>query len=216
MTAGVTVLNVGYRLAPEHPFPAQVDDAFGVVKWATRHAVKLDIDPERIAVGGDSAGANLATVAALLAKRAGGPSLKYQLLFYPGVDTSFDTPAYEENKDARILTTSMSKWIWRQYLGTYYDKRDDRAVPMHAPDLAGLPPAMVLIAQYDPLRDEGRIFADKLRGAGVPVELRCAPTLPHGYVRAFGISADVRAELDAAAASLRKALNVTEQPRLDR
>jgi acetyl esterase len=206
--AGVVVINVGYRLAPEHAFPAQVDDSIGVLRWVAQEAIALDIDPHRIAIGGDSAGANLATVAALIAKREGAPAVSFQLLFYPGIDTAFDLPSFEENRDAPVLSTAMSKWIWRQYLGPYFGSQDDRAVPMHATDLAGMPPAMILVANHDPLRDEGVLYAQKLIREGVSVELRSAARLPHGYVRAFAMSSDVREELDAACASLRRALLV--------
>jgi acetyl esterase len=204
--AGVIVINVGYRLAPEHAFPAQVDDSIGVLRWASSQAATLGIDPGRIAIGGDSAGANLATVAALMAKREGGPAVRFQLLFYPGIDTAFDLPSFEENKNAPVLSAAMSKWIWRQYLGPYFERRDHRAVPMYADDLAGMPPAIILVANHDPLRDEGVMYAQKLIRAGVSVELRSAARLPHGYVRAFAMSSDVRDELDAACASLRRAL----------
>ncbi len=206
LDAGVVVFNVGYRLAPEAPFPAQIDDACQSLAWLIGNAGRFNLDPQRIAIGGDSAGAHLATVAALQARQSAGPQPCFQLLFYPGVDTAFNWPSFRENADAPVLSAKASEWIWRRWLGKAIEQRDERITPLHATDATGLPPAMVLVAQYDPLRDEGIAYAEKLVRAGVPVQLRCAMTLPHGYVRAFQASAAVRVELEAAAQALQQAL----------
>ena len=161
------VVSVDYRLAPEHRFPAAIDDCFAATEWAAEHAADLGADPTRIAVGGASAGGNLAAAVALLARERGGPALTHQALIYPVTNHAFDTPSYESNADGYSLTKRSMQWYWDHYLGR--DGGDWRASPAQAKDLSGLPPALVVTAEFDPLCDEGEAYAERLRQAGVPV-----------------------------------------------
>jgi len=204
---GCTVVSVDYRLAPEHKFPAAIDDAEAATRWVFDNAVQLGIDPERIAVGGDSAGGNLAAAVSLTLRDAGGPRLAYQLLIYPVADHNLDTPSYIANGDGYRLTRSAMLWYWNHYLRTPADADDQRASPLRAASLAGLPPALVATAEYDPLLDEGRAYADRLRQAGVDVEYREYPGLVHGFVAQGGVVDRAQVALGELAAALRKALS---------
>ena len=187
--AGCVVASLEYRLAPEHPFPAAVDDAFAATRWVFDNAETLNpgIDPRRIAVGGDSAGGNLAAAVSLLARDQGGPPLVYQLLIYPVIDYAFDTPSYRDNAEGYLLTRDAMIYYWRQYLRDESAAQDPRAAPLRAADLANLPPALVVTAEYDPLRDEGRAYADRLRADGTPAEYREVPGLIHGFATSAGV-----------------------------
>ena len=185
LCAGVRcrVISVGYRLAPENKFPAAPDDCLAALRWAARNADALDIDPSRIFVAGGSAGANLATVTALRARDAGEPALLGQVLFYPIV--GFHTPATESSlafATGHYLTRADVIWFWEQYLRGDADAQDPHAVPLAAPSLAGLPPALVITAEYDPLRDEGEHYAQRLRGEGVAVTLTRYEGMVHGFM----------------------------------
>ena len=174
--SGCIVVSVDYRLAPEHPYPAARDDAWTAVTWVAEHAAEIGADPERLAVGGDSAGANLATVACLMAREQGGPAITFQVLVYPSPDCSedaFEMPSHKENGEGGHLITNadIRRW-WSHYLSGGADPRDPHVSPLHAPDLSGLPPALVVTAEYDPLRDPGEAYARRLSEAGVPTELR--------------------------------------------
>ncbi|MFE1954956.1 MULTISPECIES: alpha/beta hydrolase [Streptomyces] len=170
---GATVVSVDYRLAPEHPFPAAFEDAYTALRWAA------DTHPGRpLSVAGDSAGGNLAAVTALLARDRGGPALTAQHLYYPMLDPARDTASYTENARGYFVTADHLRWYWEQYLTGPADALDPRATPFAARDLSGLPPAFVVTAGFDPLRDEGRRYAELLAAAGVPVE-------HHGYDEAF-------------------------------
>ena len=179
------VVSVDYRLAPEHKFPAAAEDAYAATLWAAQHATSFGGDPERIAVGGDSAGGNLAAVVALMARDRGGPSLVYQLLVYPVTDYGFDTPSYGENAEGYLLTRDSMRWFWGHYLKDEADGADPYASPLRAESLAGLPPALVITAEFDPLRDEGAAYATRLREAGVPVQYSSYEGMIHGF---FGMS----------------------------
>ncbi|CCH72194.1 alpha/beta hydrolase [Nostocoides australiense] len=168
----VAVLNVGYRLAPEHRFPAAVDDAVAAFRWAHEHAEQLGLDPERIAVGGDSAGGNLAAVVAQVTHREGGPMPAYQLLGVPVTQLGATTRSRELFGEGYFLTKANMDWYEANYLGPDGDPSDVRASPLLAHDLAGLPPAYVAVAGFDPLRDEGIAYAEKMRAAGVDVTVR--------------------------------------------
>jgi acetyl esterase len=183
--AAATVVSVDYRLAPEHPYPAAVLDADLAVAWARGHgAAQLGFDPGRVAVGGDSAGGNLATVAALHARDA----VRAQLLVYPALDAAMDSDSYREFADFTLLTRDAMEWCWRTYLGSDLDARasEPDACPLHA-DLAGAPPAYVAVAGHDVLRDEGIAYARALEAAGVEVTLREYADMTHGFLRWGGV-----------------------------
>ncbi len=205
--AHAAVVAVDYRLAPEHPFPAAVEDAAAVLDWIATRASKLDLDSKRIAVAGDSAGGNLAAASTLLARERGGPRLVYQLLFYPDLDTDFDTPSYRAYGEGLLLTTAMSRWYWSQYLGGDPTTDDPLAAPLKAASHAGLPPACIVIAELDALAHEDATYAAKLRAAGVPVEVQHAERLIHGFLRGLGTIPRVDAAFDRATAALGRALH---------
>lgn len=178
---GCVVVSVGYRLAPEHKFPAAVDDAVAATQWVADHAAELGGDPARVAVAGDSAGGNLAAVVSLLARDAGGPALAFQVLVYPVTDYEFESPSMRENATGYFLELESMRWFYTQYLNDERDGADWRFSPTRAAAFAGLPPAFVLTAELDPLRDQGEAYAHKLRAAGVPVELRRYDGVFHGF-----------------------------------
>jgi acetyl esterase len=188
--AGAHVLAIDYRLAPEHPFPAAVEDARAALSWASAHAQELGADPGRIGVGGDSAGGNLAAVAAQLAARDGGPAPVLQLLIYPATDCTRHRRSRELFGDGFFLTSSQMDWFEENYLGSVGGAscRDPRASPLIAKDLSGLAPAIVVTAGFDPLRDEGEEYADALRAAGTPALSRRFPAFVHGFIGAAGVS----------------------------
>lgn len=181
--AKVIVVSVDYRLAPEHPFPAAIEDAVAATVWAQGHARELGGDPERVGVAGDSAGGNLAAVVALLTRDRAAGALKLQLLVYPVTNAGLDTPSYRQFADeGGYVTLAEMKWFWDQYVGTG-DRSHPYASPLRA-DLSGLPPALVILAECDPLRDEGMAYADKLRAAGNEASHRCYEGVFHGF---FGL-----------------------------
>jgi acetyl esterase len=186
--AGCVTISVDYRLAPEHKFPAAPDDCLAALRWAAANAIEISGDPARIAVGGDSAGGNLATVVALLARDAGGPPLAGQLLLYPVTDHyRVDLPSYAENAEGYFLTMDDMVWFWDHYLSSADEAIDPRASPLRAADLGGLPPALVITAEYDPLRDEGEAYAQRLREAGVPTTHTRYAGAIHGFFSMAGI-----------------------------
>ncbi|GAA4323451.1 alpha/beta hydrolase [Pigmentiphaga soli] len=199
VTLDASVIAVDYRLAPEHPFPAAVTDAVDAVSWAFRHALPLGIDPERLAVGGDSAGANLATVAALtLAGLA--PPIVAQLLLYPVADQSRDHPSRTECAEGYVLTRRALDYYASLYFTDAAQRRDWRASPLLCPDLSRLPPTLVVTAGFDPLRDEGQAYARRMAKAGVRVDHYCYDGQIHGFATR---SKDVPEALDAIARSAR-------------
>jgi acetyl esterase len=207
--AGVRVLSVDYRLAPEHPFPAAVDDALAALRFAAREAAALGIDPARIAVGGDSAGGNLAAVVAQLAVRGSeSPPPAFQLLFYPVTDLSKKHASYRLFADGFFLTERQMDWYRDHYLAHEDDALDPRVSPLLAKDLAGLAPAYVATAGFDPLRDEGEAYAARLRDAGVAVTLRRHPGQIHGFCNVTALSRSARAAMREAAAALRAGLGI--------
>ena len=200
--AGVIVMSVDYRLAPEHRYPAAADDAYAATAWAAEHAAELGGDPSRLVVAGDSAGGNLAAVTALRARDSGGPALALQVLIYPVTDVGQDTGSYQENAEGFFLTAAHMRWYWGCYLGPGGDGRGPYASPLRAVNLGGLPPAVVLTADCDPLRDEGNAYAERLRAAGVPVTANCYPGMFHGFFRL----SDVLDQAAAAQRAVREAL----------
>ena len=202
---GCVVANVDYRLAPEHRYPAAVEDSYAATKWVADNATRLGVDAGRIGVGGDSAGGNLAAAVTLMAKERGGPALKLQVLVYPVTRHAYDTASYKDNAEGYMLTRASMEWFWAHYLGPDGDGRQPYASPLDAPSLDGLPPALVITAEYDPLRDEGEAYADRLRRAGVPVTLTRYPGMIHGFFRMINIMDKARAARDEVASALRKA-----------
>ena len=176
------VVSVGYRRAPEHKYPAAVADAYAALQWVGTSAGEILGDPQRLAVGGDSAGGNLAAAVSLAARDRGGHQPVFQLLIYPVTDYHFDTPSYRENAEGRFLTLDDMRWFWGNYLAREQDGSQPYASPLQAADLRGLPPALVVTAEYDPLRDEAEAYAARLRGSGVPVTLTRYDGLIHGFV----------------------------------
>lgn len=179
--AGCIVVAVDYRLAPEHKFPAAPEDCYAATKWAVLNAAAFGGDPSRIAVGGDSAGGNLAAAVAQMAADRGAPTLTYQLLVYPVTDAASNTPSYRENADGYLLTHDLMQWFWKQYLATDEDGKNAYASPLQARELRRVAPAYVITAEFDPLRDEGEAYAARLKDAGVPVEAKRYAGAIHGF-----------------------------------
>jgi acetyl esterase len=204
--AGVRVLSVDYRLAPEHPFPAPVDDALAAFRFAVDHAAELGADPARIAVGGDSAGGNLAAGVARLASADGAPAPAFQLLFYPWLDLVAERPSYDLFGEGFYLTRSDLRWYRSRYLAEESQAADPRCSPLAAEELAGVPPAYIAVAGFDPLRDDGEEYAARLRDAGVTVALRRHPGLIHGFANTAAIGHAAREAVLEAAGALRMAL----------
>ena len=199
------VVSVEYRLAPEHKCPAAVDDAVATTKWVAANVAALGGDPARLAVGGDSAGGNLAAIVALDARDRGGPPIAYQLLIYPAVDFTARGGSLDRFAEGYFLTRAGIEQSRNWYLNGPEDERDWRASPALAQSLAGLPPAFVFTAGFDPLLDEGRAFADALKSAGVPVEYKCYDGMIHGFLRMGGVLDQAIVALDESAAALRRA-----------
>ena len=176
------VVAIDYRLAPEHKFPAAVDDAFAAYRWLRSHAAELGGDPMRVAVAGDSAGGNLAAVVSQLAASGGVPVPTCQVLIYPAVDFALDTASHGELADGHVIPRDRILWYMEQYLPAGVDRNEPRASPIRAKDLAGQPPALIVTAGFDPLRDEGHAYAERLRAAGVAVVDREYPGQIHAFV----------------------------------
>jgi acetyl esterase len=189
-----------------------VDDCYAAARWVAEHADELAVDPARLAVGGDSAGGNLAAGVTLLARDTGGPRLVHQLLVYPNTDYQSDTPSLRENTDPLLFNRTSVDWYWRQYLRTPADGGHPLASPLRAPDLTGVPPATVLTAEYDPLRDQGEQYAERLRQSGVPVELVRYPGMVHGFFAMAGVLDTATRALAYAADRLRRAFAETRVP----
>lgn len=203
---GALVVSVDYRLAPEHPFPAALDDARAATAWVVDHAEELGGDPQRVAVAGDSAGANLAAAVCLAARDAGGPRLALQVLIYPVVDATLAQPSVAELALGYGLTLSTMRWFVDQYLPDPSARLDPLASPLAAPDLSGLPPAVVVTAGYDLLRDQGDAYAARLRAAGGEVVLRRHPGLVHGFLGMAPQVDAAAAAVDLLCADVRRAL----------
>lgn len=182
LRSGALVVSIDYRLAPENKFPAAVEDCDAAYRWLRAHAGELGGDPARVGVAGDSAGGNLSAVVSQLAARAGVPVPTCQVLIYPAVDFVLETASHRELEDAHIIPRDRIIWYMEQYLSGEADRADLRASPLRATDLAGQPPTLVVTAGFDPLRDEGRAYADRLRAAGVDVVYREYPGQIHAFV----------------------------------
>jgi acetyl esterase len=180
--ARCAVVAVDYRLAPEHQFPCAVDDCFAATKWVADQAAALGIDPTRLAVGGDSAGGNLAAVISILARETGGPTIAFQLLLYPTTDMHHDRASTQELADGYLLTRPVMHYFRGNYLRSEADRDDWRASPLLARELSHLPPALIITAGFDPLKDEGKAYAERLNVAGVPAAYTCYEGTIHGFI----------------------------------
>jgi acetyl esterase len=212
--AGCLVVAVDYRLAPEHRFPAAPEDAFAATRWVQSSAGELGIGGDRqgaprVAIAGDSAGGNLAAVVSLMCRDRGAPPPALQVLIYPATDYNLQTPSYRACAEGYMLTRDAMAWFWRQYLTCDEDGHRPYASPLRANDLAGLPRALVVTAQYDPLCDEGEAYAQKLTAAGVPTRLVRYDGMIHGFLRRLTTFPAAKAALGEIAREVRSAFEVT-------
>ena len=186
--SGCAILSVNYRLAPEHKYPAAVDDAYAAVQWASRNGEQFGWDGQRLAVMGDSAGGTLATVACLRAREEGGPPIRLQVLIYPVLDSNYDTQSYRQfGASWGVLTKTDMAWFHCHYLSHPDQLNLPYVSPLRATDLTGLPEALLIVPAADPLRDEGLAYADRLRRSGVPTEARVYPGMIHGFWQMGGV-----------------------------
>lgn len=204
--SGCAVVSVDYRMGPEHRFPAAVDDSMAALRWVLDNALMLGVDPSRVAVGGDSAGGNLAAVMCLMARDAGGPGIRYQLLIYPATDQRAGSESHRRNGEGYLLTADLMAWFRRQYHNDEGEYLDWRASPLLAGSHAGLPPALVLTAGYDPLVDEGQAYARALSDAGVSVESVCYEGQIHGFITMGKLIDEANEAVERCASALAKAL----------
>jgi len=203
---GAVVVSVDYRLAPEHPFPAAIEDCFAATAWVSGHSADLDIDPDRLAVMGDSAGGNLAAAVCLRARDAGGPDIAFQVGVYPALAGDVAFPSQEENAEGYFLTQADMEWYWHHYVPEPADRRNPLAAPLLASDLGGLPPSHIVTAEHDPLRDEGEAYANRLREAGVPSTNTRYGGMIHGFFNMGAVLPAAAQAFDDTAAILRRAL----------
>jgi acetyl esterase len=203
--AGVLIVSVDYRLAPEHKFPAAAEDSYAASRWAAMHANDIGGDSRRVAVAGDSAGGNLAAATALYARDKGGPRLVLQVLVYPVTNYDFDTASYHENAVGYGLTRDRMIFYWGSYLASPRDGESPYASPLRAKDLHGLPPALILTAQYDPLRDDGEAYAARLHQAGIPVHVTRYLDMTHGFLASAATYPQANKAVQEIAMALRKA-----------
>ena len=205
--AGCVVVSVDYRLAPEDRYPAAAEDCYAVTRWVAENgADELGIDPSRIAVGGDSAGGNLGAAVALMARDRGGPDIAFQLLVYPVTDADFSRPSYIENAEGYFLTTSAMEWFWGHYVPDAAQRAEAYCAPLRAEDLTGLPPALVITAEFDPLRDEGEAYGARLQEAGVDTVLTRYDGMIHGFFAMGALTQRAQDAVDQATAALKTAL----------
>jgi acetyl esterase len=206
--AGCVTVSVDYRLAPEHKFPAGPEDCYAATKWVAENAVAIGCDAKRIAVSGSSAGATLAAATALMARDRGGPKIAYQLLVYPATQRELDTPSQKQfaTDGYYILSRADMEWFWGHYLASDADAANPYACPARAKSLAGLPPAMVITAEFDPLRDEGEAYAARLREEGVATVLKRYNGVTHGFFGMPTVIEKSRHAIAQASAALRGAI----------
>jgi acetyl esterase len=203
---GGTVVAVNYRRAPEAPFPAPLDDCWAVLQWVAAEKAALSIGSGRLAVAGDSAGGNLAAALAIKARDNNGPAIAAQVLHVPVTNHDYTTPSYAENADGYLLTKELMEWFWGHYLADEADGANPLASPLRVDNLAGLPPALVQTAEFDPLRDEGAAYAQRLSDAGVPTQHTNIPGMIHDPFVFFGVFPKARAVVDDAVDFLRQHL----------
>ncbi len=204
--SGASVVSVDYHLAPEHKFPAAADDAWAATRWVVANAARLGVDAARLAVGGDSAGGNLAAVVTLLAREQQAPAIGLQVLLYPVTDLAAEARSYRDFAEGYLLTRDGMRWFIAHYLGARDEAADWRASPIRARSLAGLPPALIVTAGFDPLRDEGEAYAGRLRDAGVRVDYVCYGGMIHGFVPMGRLIDTASRAVSLIAASLRQTL----------
>jgi len=206
--AGCVTVSVDYRLAPEHRFPAGPEDCYAATKWVSDNAAALGCDASRIAVGGTSAGANLAAAVSLMARDRGAPKIGYQLLVYPATRRELDTPSHKQfaTDGYYILSRADMEWFWGHYLANEADAANPYACPARAKSLGGLPPALVITAEFDPLRDEGEAYAARLREEGVATVLKRYDGVTHGFFGMASVVEKSRVAITEASAALRRAI----------
>jgi acetyl esterase len=204
--SGSMVLAVDYRRAPEARFPIALEETYAALRWAAQHAEEIGGDATRLAVAGDSAGGNLAAAVALYSRDQGGPRISFQVLIYPVINYGFDTASYYQNAEGYGLTRDVMIYFWNSYLSSPADADNPYASPLRAKDLSGLPPALILTAQYDVLRDEGEAYAARLRQAGVPVRLTRYLEMNHGFIGLGAVFEQSRRALQEIGEALKSAL----------
>ena len=205
--SGASVLSVAYRLAPEAPFPAAADDTYAAYLWLRTHAAALGGGNAHIVVAGDSAGGNLAAVLCQMARDRGVPIPAFQVLFYPATTGSEPVPSRRTYANGYMLTVGMMNWFKALYLQDPEHERSPYYAPAHAADFTGLPPALIVTAEFDPLRDEGSFYAERLRSAGVPVDYECTPGAIHGFLMFCALMPKARRVLRTAGRRIRAALD---------
>jgi acetyl esterase len=204
--SGCRIISIDYRLSPEHPFPAAVEDAFAAAEWVASNAAQLGIDPERLAIGGDSAGGNLAAVVTQIARDTGAPKLAFQMLLFPAADLGADTASRRDFAEGYLLDMKTMHWFGNHYLGTNGDAKHPQASPLLADKFTGLPPAFVMVAGFDPLHDEGIAYAEKLHSAGIAVTIEDYPDLVHDFIYLVSVLPQASEALAKAASALKGAL----------
>jgi len=205
--ARVALLSIDYRLAPEHPFPAAVEDAIAAMDWASLNAQDLGCDPNRLGLTGSSAGGNLAAVCALEARDRGGPHIRHQLLVYPVLDADFDRPTMHAFAEGLLLERDAMQWFWHHYCPQEDQRAHFRATPINADSFVGLPPTYLALAAMDPLLDEGLDFGVKLMDAGVRTEIRVAPRMIHGFFGMASMSETAQEEVIRACRAMKADLH---------
>jgi len=208
--AGCIVVSVDYRLAPEHKFPAAPEDCYAATLWVAEHATELNGDASRLAIGGDSAGGNLTAVVAQMARDHNGPHLVFQLMIYPATDFTAQTPSKTANAEGYFLTLDDMNWFENHYLRNKADRLNPLASPLLAKNLSNLPPALILTAEYDPLRDEGELYGQRLQEAGVPVVVRRYDGLIHGFFGMALIVDEARRSVAETSLTLREAFAASD------
>lgn len=205
--SGCRVISVEYRLSPESRFPDAVNDAVAALEWIEKNAAQLGVDANRLAVGGDSAGGNLAAVLAQIAKAKAGAKLAYQLLLFPVTQIGEETTSLREYAEGYFLERKTLDWFYANYLPSNAEKKDPRISPLYAEDVSGLPPAYIMLAGFDPLHDEGQAYAEKLRAAGVSVTVADYPDMVHDFIYLQAVLPQAAEALNTAAKALKAALS---------
>lgn len=203
---GCVVVSVNYQKAPEHKFPIPFDDCYAATQWVFDNAERLGIDPERIGVSGDSAGGNLAAAVTLKARDHHGPKITYQLLVYPALEYGWDKPSAHENAEGYLLQRASMAWYWQHYVRSETDADSPYVSPLKAADLTGLPPAFIFTAGYDPLRDDGKEYAERLEQAGVQVTYRNYEGMIHGFFWMSGVLDQAKIVMDEVGKEVRGVL----------